>query len=79
PYINLPLYTVYNVTDNSPAHNAGIRAGDQVKAINYMSAANLNLDDINSILHGHESTIIRLKIIRDEEEIRVKFALVDDI
>ncbi len=75
PIPSLPIFTVYSVAEESPASIAGIKTGDQIEQINYESTVMLTLDDINSVLHGHEGHRIRLRVLRNGEIHNFKFRI----
>ncbi len=75
PYYELPYYVVYHVMEGSPAQIAGVQRGDQLIMINYNLTHSMTLDEINSILHGHESKTIKIRVLRDQEEFKMRFKL----
>ena len=75
PMGQLPYIRIFNVVDHSPAAQVGIKPGDQLKSLNFIPAYQLNLDEINSFLHGHAGTIIRVELIRDGQSIKTRFRL----
>jgi len=79
PYLNLPVYTVFNVVAGSPADVAGVKVGDQIEMINFLLSKNLQMDEINSMLHGHSGRSIRLHIKRNGESLKIRFKLHGDI
>ena len=58
-------YIVMGVWKNSPAEEAGIRAGDRIKAVNGRPSRNLSLEGLGNQLHGPEGTPVRLVMQRD--------------
>lgn len=79
PYYKVPIYTVFDVVADSPADKAGIKMGDQLEMINYLLVKNLQMDEINSILHGHNGQSIRIRIMRNGESLKFRFRLHGDI
>jgi len=71
----VPVYTIYNVIENSPAEKAGLKEGDIIESINFLPAFNLSLDDIYQILHGEEGKNVYLKINREGISRKIKFRL----
>lgn len=79
PYVNLPMFVVFNTIPESPAAQAGILSGDQIMMINNLFTKKLKLDDINAILHGHQGNMVRLRISRNGESLKIKFRLSDEL
>jgi hypothetical protein len=75
PVPGLPVFTIADVTENSPAYYAGIQEDDQILSINSSSHQNLELNDINLLLQSKENKKIRVKVLRDGEEIKTSFEL----
>jgi len=51
--------------ENSPAHKAGLKAGDKILEINGKQAKGKSYDDVSSILKGQAATTVNLIIQRD--------------
>jgi len=51
--------------EGSPAHKAGLLAGDVIIEINYQSASGKTYDEVSAILKGQAGTTIQLKVKRD--------------
>lgn len=79
PFFMVPVYTVFNVIPDSPADLAGIKMGDQLEMINYLLVKNLQMDEINSMLHGHNGRSIRIRIKRNGESLKFRFRLHGEI
>lgn len=75
PLPNVPIYRIYSVIPDSPSDQAGVKPGDLIEYINYLPVINLNLDDINNILHGEEGKTVRLRINRDGYKHQINFQL----
>lgn len=54
-----------SVWKNSPADEAGIMIGDQIKTINGDAVAPLSAEQVSGRLHGAEGTRVNLTIERD--------------
>jgi hypothetical protein len=70
-----PIYKVVEVRPASSAHNAGLKVGDILIAINNKVAYNFKLEEINKILHGKVGSRIVLKIEREGDIKIFKFKL----
>lgn len=79
PLPDLPLYTIANVLENSPADKAGVQPDDQIIAINYKRALNHTLQELSDELIGKEGKKIRLIILRNNKRQKIKFSLKDII
>jgi len=58
-------YSVMSVWKNSPADEAGIMIGDQIKTINGEAAAPMSIEQVSGRLHGAEGTRVNLTVERD--------------
>jgi hypothetical protein len=58
-------YSVMSVWKNSPADEAGIKIGDQIKTINGEAAAPMSAEQSSGRLHGAEGTRVNLTVERD--------------
>lgn len=56
--------TVVEPLDNSPASEAGLRAGDRILAIDGKSTAGMSVEDASQLIQGEAGTRITLKIER---------------
>lgn len=54
--------------ENSPAHKAGLKAGDKILEVNDKPAKGKSYGDVSSVLKGQPGTTVRLLIQRDGEE-----------
>lgn len=53
--------------EGSPAHKAGLRAGDRIIELNGKSTSGKSYEDVSSILKGQSGSVIHLRIERDGE------------
>jgi len=58
------------------AFKAGLRAGDQIIAINDINVTNSKTDDISSLLKGQAGTTIKLKVLKLGQTIPTDFNLI---
>ncbi|QNP31027.1 carboxyl-terminal processing protease CtpB [Cylindrospermopsis curvispora] len=56
--------TVVEPIQNSPADKAGIKAGDEIIAINGQSTSKMKIDEASGLIRGQAGTAITLKISR---------------
>lgn len=56
---------------DTPAHNAGLRPGDIIVSINDETTAGMSLDTAVSKIRGKESTSVKLKIMRNQEQLDI--------
>ena len=75
PMPGLPIFTIANIRENSPAYFAGLKENDQILSINSSGHRNLELNDINILLASKENKKIKLKVLRNGEEIKTSFEL----
>ena len=75
PMPGLPVFTIADIRDNSPAYFAGLKENDQILSINSNNHLGLDLNDINLLLQSKENRKIKLKVLRDGEEIKTSFEL----
>lgn len=61
------LVQVIAVEDGSPAHAAGIRLGDQLRAIDGTEIRDLSLDQIRRRLMGEAGSTVKLEVVRSQE------------
>lgn len=75
PMPGLPIFTISNVQQDSPAWLAGLKENDQILSINNSNHQSVSLNDINLILQSKENRKIKMKVLRDGEEFRTTFEL----
>lgn len=62
---------IYGTMNNSPAQNAGIKAGDIVVSVDGEECDGDNYDTITNKIKGKEGTKVKIGILREKEEITV--------
>jgi len=72
---NLNTFIVYNVVPGSPAEEAGLQQGDEIKSLNCLSTTFMTLGTLTSKLQKRVGKKIRLKIIRRGEKRKFEFRL----
>ncbi len=75
PMPGLPVYTISNIRENSPAYFAGLQENDQILAINNNNHKSIELNDINLLLQSKENRKIKVKVLRNGEEFKTSFEL----
>lgn len=75
PVPGVPVFTVNNVIENSPAWDAGIRVNDQLISINHRRHNDLSLNDLNLMLRQKDNKRINLVLLRNGEEFKTTFYL----
>lgn len=75
PVPGMPVFTISNIRENSPAYFAGLQENDQILSINSSHHRSLELNDINLLLQSRENKTIKVKVLRGGEEIKTKFDL----
>ena len=75
PIPGLPVYTIADITKDSPAYFAGLQKDDQILSINSNNHKSLELNDINLLLQSKENRKIRVIVLRNGEEIKTSFEL----
>ena len=75
PVPGLPLFTISNVLEKSPAWEAGFRENDQVISINSTSHKELTLNDINLLLRQRQNKKINMTVLRNGVEYKSTFYL----
>ncbi len=75
PMPGLPIFTITNVVENSPAYYAGLKVDDQILSINSSNHNSLELNDIVLLLQSRENKKIKLKVLREGEEFKTSFEL----
>ena len=75
PMPGLPVFTITDIRENSPAYFAGLKENDQILSLNKSNHQNLELNDINLLLQSKEDRKIKVKVLRDGEEFETSFHL----
>ena len=75
PMPGMPIFTIANIRENSPAYAAGLKVNDQILWINNNSKHSLELNDINLLLQSKENRKIKVKVLRNGEEFKTSFQL----
>jgi hypothetical protein len=75
PMPGLPIFTVTNIRENSPAFLAGLKENDQILSLNNNSNKTLELNDINLLLQSKENKKIKVKYLREGVEYETSFEL----
>lgn len=70
-------FIVYDILENSPAYEAGIRKGDIIKNVNWFPSNLLSLGNINNKLEKRAGKKIRMKIKRKGKKLTYSFHLRD--
>jgi len=73
--VDYELVSVVRVREGSPADRVGIRKGDIIKTINGMGTSSIDLNYVNGLIRSRRGRKIRLKLKRNDEEIKVKLRL----
>lgn len=71
------LFKVAALRPNSPAALAGVRVGDEILEVNNKPAYQYALNELNELFYSKEGKVIRMKILRNGVEQKVKFELKD--
>lgn len=71
----LKKFTVHSVITNSPAMEAGILKGDEIKRINGKPIGFFNLEQINKLLRKKEGKKIKIVVKRDGQRLKFEFLL----
>jgi len=75
PMPGLPIFTITNIRENSPAFLAGLKENDQILSLNNSSRNELELNDINLLLQSKENKKIKVKYLREGVEYETSFEL----
>lgn len=68
--------TLVSVFDGSPAETAGLQPGDQIVQVEGQDITGLSQEEIISRVRGPAGTLVRLGVIRPDEENMLKFEVV---
>jgi predicted aspartyl protease len=75
PMPGLPIFTITNIRENSPAALAGLKENDQILSLNNNRNNALELNDINLLLQSKENKKIKVKYLREGVEYETSFEL----
>ena len=75
PMPGMPIFTISNIRENSPAYLAGLKENDQILSLNSSNHRSLKLNDINLLLQSKENKKIKVKVLRNGEEFKTSFEL----
>jgi predicted aspartyl protease len=70
-------FIIADVINGSPADVAGIQTGDLILRCNGRPFSRLSLDDLTSTLQSEPETLVKLTLLRNDEEVDVRFRLKD--
>lgn len=73
------VLTVISPIEDTPAHKAGIKAGDQILKIDEKFTKDLNINDAVKRMRGQKGTSVTLTIMRDGFDKPKEFPLVRDV
>lgn len=75
PMPGLPIFTITDIRENSPAYLAGLQVNDQILSLNNSNHQSLELNDINLLLQSKENKKIKITVLRNGEEYKTSFEL----
>ena len=75
PIPGMPIFTITDIRENSPAYFAGLKENDQILSLNRNHHQSLELNDINLLLQSKENRKINIKVLRNGEEYKTSFDL----
>ncbi|WP_372946903.1 aspartyl protease family protein [Mariniphaga sp.] len=75
PMPGLPIFTITDIRENSPAYFAGLQVNDQILSLNNSNHQSLELNDINLLLQSRENKKIKITVLREGEEYKTSFEL----
>ena len=75
PMPGLPIFTITNIREDSPAYLAGLKENDQILSLNNNRNDVLELNDINLLLQSKENKKIKVKFLREGVEYETSFEL----
>lgn len=75
PMPGLPIFTIADIREDSPAFLAGLKENDQILSLNNRHHKTMELNDINLLLQSKEDKKIKVKVLRNGEEIKTNFQL----
>ncbi|MBW6535579.1 MAG: aspartyl protease family protein [Mariniphaga sp.] len=75
PMPGLPIFTITDIRENSPAYFAGLQVNDQILSLNNSNHQSLELNDINLLLQSKENKKIKITVLREGEQYKTSFEL----
>lgn len=75
PMPGMPIFTIANIRENSPAFLAGLQENDQIISMNSSNHRSMELNDINLLLQSKENRTIKVKFLRNGEMYKTSFQL----
>ncbi|NQU51096.1 MAG: aspartyl protease family protein [Bacteroidetes bacterium] len=75
PMPGMPIFTITNIREDSPAYLAGLKENDQILSLNSNHHNSMELNDINLLLQSKEDKKIKIKVLRNGEEFKTTFQL----
>jgi len=75
PVPGLPIFSISDIDDDSPAERAGLRKGDQLLYLNNKIAFQYTLNDIISLFQSKAGKKITLVVQRNQEVLKFEFLL----
>jgi hypothetical protein len=75
PMPGLPIFTITNIREDSPAYFAGLKENDQILSLNNNNHKLLELNDINLLLQSRENKKIKIIVLREGQEYKTSFDL----
>lgn len=73
--VNLNVFTVVDLIENSPAAEAGIQVGDEIKKVNGFPTTFMHLVDLSKRFQKKAGKKIRLVVKRGEQRLTTRFQL----
>ncbi|MBP6884356.1 MAG: S41 family peptidase [Candidatus Pacebacteria bacterium] len=73
------ILTIISPLKNTPADNAGLRAGDKILGINETSTSDISVDKAVSLIRGEKGTPVKLTIYREGEKKAREISVVRDV
>jgi hypothetical protein len=73
--LRLSKFIVHSVLPNTPAYQAGLLPGDEIRRLNFASTGILSLERINQIFRKDEGKKIKLVVKRGKQRLKFTFRL----
>ncbi|HEY0790740.1 MAG TPA: S41 family peptidase [Chthoniobacterales bacterium] len=73
------VFTVVSSMDNAPATQAGVRAGDQITAVNDVPTRGLTFDKLGRLLSGEPGQMVKLDLLRAGSSQRLQLSIKREI